>query len=187
MNYKKAKEVAIPEQNLEIDPRSKTTADGSFNYLPTGDKEEVRGTKRMLKDKRKQLLGTNMWFSAIKLAVSAGSKIYANKQKTKMAMSDAQLMHASRMAEGKEAYQGKLLEARQSDWKDEAVLIILSLPVVILAWAVVSDDPTAMDKVKLFFEMFSELPKWFTNLWILVVASIYGIKGTQIFRNGGKK
>ena len=53
-----------------------------------------------------------MWFSAIKLAVSAGSKIYANKQKTKMAMSDAQLMHASRMAEGKEAYQGKLLEAQ---------------------------------------------------------------------------
>ena len=63
-----------------------------------------------------------MWLSAIKLAVSAGSKIYANKQKTKMAMSEAQLMHASRMAEGKEAYQGKLLEARQSDWKDEAVL-----------------------------------------------------------------
>jgi len=24
-------------------------------------------------------------------------------------------------------------------------------------------------------------------LWILVVASIYGIKGTQIFRNGGGK
>ena len=46
-----------------------------------------------------------MWLSAIKLAVSAGSKIYANKQKTKIAMSDAQLMHASRMAEGKEAYQ----------------------------------------------------------------------------------
>ena len=81
-----------------------------------------------------------MWLSAIKLAVSAGSKIYANKQRTKMAMSDAQLMHASRMAE-----------------------------------------------VKLFFEMFSQLPSWFTNLWILVVASIYGIKGTQIFRNGGKK
>jgi hypothetical protein len=32
-----------------------------------------------------------MWLSAIKLAVSAGSKIYANKQKTKMAMSEAQL------------------------------------------------------------------------------------------------
>ena len=77
-----------------------------------------------------------MWFSAIKLAVSAGSKIYANKQKAKMAMSDAQLLHAERQARGEEAYQGKLLEARQSDWKDEAVLVILSMPVLVLAWAV---------------------------------------------------
>ena len=128
-----------------------------------------------------------MWFSAIKLAVSAGSKIYANKQKAKMAMSDAQLLHAERQARGEEAYQGKLLEARQSDWKDEAVLVILSMPVLVLAWAVISDDPPAIDKVKHFFDMFSQLPSWFTNLWILVVASIYGIKGTQIFRNGGGK
>ena len=128
-----------------------------------------------------------MWFSALKLAINAGSKVYANRQKTKMAMSEAQLMHAQKMAEGKAEYQGKLLEARQSDWKDEAVLIILSAPIAVLAWSVISEDPEAMDKVKLFFEMFSQLPSWFTNLWILVVASIYGIKGTQIFRNGGKK
>ena len=127
------------------------------------------------------------WFSLAKIALQAGGKIYANRQKAKVAMSDAQLMHAEKMARGEEQYQGKLLEARQSDWKDEAVLIILSLPVLVLAYAVVADDPTAMDKVKLFFEMFSQLPSWFTNLWILVVASIYGIKGTQIFRNGGNK
>ena len=128
-----------------------------------------------------------MWFSAIKLAMNAGTHIYKKKQETKMRMADAQYMHAEKMARGEESYQGKLLESRQSDWKDEAVLIILSTPIVVLAWAVISDDPTAMDKVKLFFEMFSQLPSWFTNLWILVVASIYGIKGTQIFRNGGKK
>ena len=128
-----------------------------------------------------------MWLSAIKLAVSAGSKIYANKQRTKMAMSDAQLMHAQKMAQGEEAYQGKLLEARQSDYKDEAVLIILTLPILVLAYGVFSDDVQAMDKIKVFFEHFQSLPSWFTNLWILVVASIYGIKGTQIFKNGGKK
>ena len=128
-----------------------------------------------------------MWLSAIKLAVSAGSKIYANKQKAKMAMSDAQLLHAERQARGEEAYQGKLLEARQNDYKDEFILLILSAPVLVLAWAVISEDPTAMDKVKLFFEHFATLPTWFTNLWILVVASVYGIKGTQIWRNGGGK
>ena len=54
INYKKSKPVSIPEQNLEIDPRSKTTANGSFNYIPTGDKEKVRGTKRMLAEKKKE-------------------------------------------------------------------------------------------------------------------------------------
>jgi len=124
------------------------------------------------------------WFGLAKIALQAGSKIYANKQKTKMAMSDAQLMHAQKMASGEEAYQGKLLEARQNDYKDEFVLGILSAPIIVLAWAVISDDPTAMDKVNTFFEHFSNLPKWFTNLWILVVASIFGIKGTQIFKGG---
>ena len=128
-----------------------------------------------------------MWFSAIKLAVSAGSKIYANRQKAKVAMSDAQLLHAEKQARGEEAYQGKLLEARQNDYKDEFVLGILSAPIIVLAWAVISDDPSAMDKVNIFFEHFAALPSWFTNLWILVVASIYGIKGTQIFRNNGAK
>ena len=42
-----------------------------------------------------------------------------------MAMSDAQLMHAERMARGEESYQGKLLEARQNDYKDEIVLAII--------------------------------------------------------------
>ena len=128
-----------------------------------------------------------MWFGALKLGLNAATHIYKKKQETKMKMADAQHMHAARMASGEEAYQGKLLESRQSDWKDEAVLIILSTPIVVLAWAVISDDPTAMDKVKLFFDMFSQLPSWFTNLWILVVASIYGIKGTQIFRGGINK
>ena len=53
MNYKKTKLINIPEQNVEVDPRSKTTADGAFNNIPTGDKEKVRGTKRMLTEKKK--------------------------------------------------------------------------------------------------------------------------------------
>ena len=126
------------------------------------------------------------WFSLAKIALQAGGKIYANRQRAKVAMSDAQLLHAERQARGEEAYQGKLLEARQTDLKDEFVLVILSAPIIILAWGVWSDDPAAMTKIKVFFEHFQALPSWFTNLWILVCASIFGIKGTQIFR-GGKK
>jgi len=125
-----------------------------------------------------------MWFGLAKMALQAGGKIYANRQRTKIAMSDAQLMHAQRMASGEESYQGKLLEARQNDWKDDIVLAILTLPILVLAWGVWTDDPAAMTKINIFFEHFANMPKWFTNLWILVVASVFGIKGTQIFRNG---
>ena len=126
-----------------------------------------------------------MWFSAIKLAINAGSHIYKKRQETKMRMADAQAAHAEKMAKGELEYSGKLLEARQSDWKDEFVLIVLTLPILVIAYGVFSDDPTASAKIKEFFEQFQQLPSWFTNLWILVVASIYGIKGTQIFK--GKK
>ena len=72
-----------------------------------------------------------MWLGAIKLALNAGTHIYKKRQETKMAMADAQHMHASKMARGEEAYQGKLLEARQNDYKDEVVLAILTLPIII--------------------------------------------------------
>ena len=103
------------------------------------------------------------WFSLAKIALQAGSKIYSNRQKTKMAMSDAQLMHAEKMARGEESYQGKLLEARQADYKDEIVLAILTLPIVVLAWSVWTEDPAAMAKIEIFFEYFSNLPKPYKN------------------------
>ena len=128
-----------------------------------------------------------MWFSAVKLALNAGTHIYKKRQETKMAMADAQHMHAQKMARGEETYQGKLLESRDNDWKDEIVLCILTLPILVLVYGVWSEDPAAMEKINLFFEHFKALPSWFTNLWILVCASIFGIKGTQIFSGGGKK
>ena len=128
-----------------------------------------------------------MWFGLAKMALKTGSHIYQNRQKTKAAMSDAALLHAERMARGEESYQGKLLEARQNDLKDEIVLIIISAPIVVLAWGVFSDDPAMMQKIELFFHHFGSLPIWFQTLWITVVASIFGIKGTQVFRNGAKK
>ena len=127
-----------------------------------------------------------MWFGLARLALKTGSHIYQNRQRTKAAISDAALLHAERMARGEESYQGKLLEARQNDLKDEIVLIIISAPIIVLAWGVFSDDPAMMQKIELFFHHFGSLPLWFQTLWITVVASIFGIKGTQIFRNGKK-
>jgi uncharacterized ion transporter superfamily protein YfcC len=123
-----------------------------------------------------------MWLGAIKLAVQAGSHIYKNKQKTKMLMADAQMNHAQKMAEGKAEYQGKLLESRNSDWKDEFILILLSMPILMLGFSVWSDDPTHMEKMKLFFEYFSALPFWYQTIFVGVIASVYGLKATDLIK-----
>ena len=50
----KIKVGTIPEQQVEVDPRSKTTADQSFNYIATGKPEmPVGGQKRMLAEKKR--------------------------------------------------------------------------------------------------------------------------------------
>ena len=57
------------------------------------------------------------WFSLAKVALQAGTHIFKKRQETKMMMADAQHHHAVKMAKGDIEYQGKLLEARQSDWR----------------------------------------------------------------------
>ena len=82
----------------------------------------------------------------------AAAEIYKNRQATKIAMSEAALTQAQKMKSGELEYQGKLLEARQSDWKDEFVLVVISIPVFVLGYAVFADDVEIQNKLKLFFE-----------------------------------
>ena len=50
----KIKDVKVAEQSIEVDPRSKTTADKAFNLIGTGKPEmPVRGQNRMLAEKKR--------------------------------------------------------------------------------------------------------------------------------------
>ena len=50
----KIKEVKVAEQSIEVDPRSKTTADQAFNYIATGKPElEVQGQGAVRPEKRR--------------------------------------------------------------------------------------------------------------------------------------
>ena len=50
----KIQEVKVADQSVEVDPRSKTTADKAFNLIGTGKPEmPVRGQNRMLAEKKR--------------------------------------------------------------------------------------------------------------------------------------
>ena len=123
-----------------------------------------------------------MWFSAVKLALNAGTHIYKKRKETQMLMADAQATHASRMARGELEYKQAVMTNNQQGWKDEFVLILVSAPVMLLIWSIFSDDPEIMAKVEMFFEYFNNMPFWYQALFIGVVSSIYGLKGAEIMK-----
>ena len=50
----KIQEVKVGEQEKEVDPRSKTSADKAYNYIGTGGpEEEVQGQGAVLEKKRR--------------------------------------------------------------------------------------------------------------------------------------
>ena len=123
-----------------------------------------------------------MWFNLLSMGVKTASHIYQNKQKTKQLMSDAQMRHAEKMSTGEIEYKAKVIESNDQGYKDEFVLILISVPILILGYSVFTDDPEIRNRLDIFFEYFKQLPYWYQAIFIGVVSAIYGLKGADIMR-----
>jgi hypothetical protein len=121
-----------------------------------------------------------MWFNLIGIALKTGTEIYKNKSATKIAMSEAQLMHVEKMKRGEIEFSGKISENQKADWKDEFVLITISSPLFLLAYSVFAEDEKMQQKMDMYFQKLQEMPWWIVGLWVSVVAAIYGLKATDI-------
>ena len=124
-----------------------------------------------------------MWLNLFGLAAKTGLHVYQNRQNQKRLMSDAALLHAQRMAQGKIEYKGQVLTSHEKGFKDEIVLFIIIMPIILIAWSVFSGDPAAHEKLDLFFYYFNSLPTWFVWLTVGIFGSIYGLKpGLDMFK-----
>lgn len=123
-----------------------------------------------------------MWLNLLGLGIKTASHLYKNKQETKMLMSNAEKAHAEKMARGEIDYAQLIKSDQQNSWKDEFVLILISMPILLLAWSIFSDDPEIHTKLTLFFEYFNQLPYWYQAIFIGVVSAIYGLKATDIIK-----
>ena len=123
-----------------------------------------------------------MWFNLLSMGVKTASHLYKNKQRTKQLMSDAQMRHAEKMSTGEIEYKAKVIESNDKGWKDEFVLVLISVPILILGYSVFTDDPEIRNRLDIFFEYFKQLPYWYQAIFIGVVSAIYGLKGADIMR-----
>jgi len=95
---------------------------------------------------------TNMWFGLLSTGFKTAAAIYKNKKEAQQLESLAEKNHMAKMAAGEIEYKKAVMANNNQGWKDELVLIIVVLPIVVLAWSVFSGDPQAKQKLDMFFE-----------------------------------
>jgi len=123
-----------------------------------------------------------MWFNLIGMALKTGAEVYKNKKEAQQLESVAEKNYMAKMATGEIEYQKAVMD-NQSGYKDEIVLAIVILPILVIAYSVFSGQPDAKEKLDLFFEYFNNLPDWYVWLTVGIFGSIYGLKpGLDLFK-----
>jgi uncharacterized ion transporter superfamily protein YfcC len=123
-----------------------------------------------------------MW-NLLPTLLKTGVDVFNNRQESKRLESLAERNYMERVAKGEIEYQKAVMDNNNQGWKDELVLIIVVLPIIILAWSIFSGDPEAKEKLDLFFHYFNNFPEFYKWLVLGIFGSIYGLKpGMDLFK-----
>ena len=107
-----------------------------------------------------------MWWSVIPTVIKTGAEIYKNHKQSELLESEAERRYYERMAKGEIEYQRDVYDQQDKSWKDEFVLIIVCIPIIVLSYAIISDDVNIKSKLDLFFDYFGRLHQRYQRLTI---------------------
>lgn len=86
-------------------------------------------------------------------------------------------------------WEEKMASATEKSWKDEWFSILLSLPLLGVAYSVVMNDPTIIERVNEGFAALNQLPEWYQYLLFIAVSASFGLKSADkimSMKKGGK-
>ena len=76
-------------------------------------------------------------------------------------------------------WEARMADASAHSWKDEWFTILLSMPIIFVAYGVAMDDMNVIERVQYAFEVLATLPEWFQYLLYTAVLASFGIKGVD--------
>jgi uncharacterized membrane protein len=80
-------------------------------------------------------------------------------------------------------WEASMADATKSSWKDEWFVIVLSMPLLGIAYGVAMDDPKIIDRVDRAFDVLSTTPEFYQQMLFIAVLASFGIKaGTSFFK-----
>ena len=84
-------------------------------------------------------------------------------------------------------WESKMADATKNSWKDEFFSIILSLPLIAVAYSVAMDDVSIIERVNEGFEALNKLPEWYQYLLFIAVSASFGLKSADKIMSMKKK
>ena len=72
-----------------------------------------------------------------------------------------------------------MASATKSSWKDEYLIILLTLPLWLIERAIAMDDPSMIERVNQGFKALQELPEFYQYLLYTGVLASFGVKGAD--------
>ena len=91
-----------------------------------------------------------MWMHLLKFGFKTGAEIYKNRKEAKVLESIAEKKQIQRVIDGEIEMVKTIKEHQANDWKDEIVLVLISIPLIVCAYGIFSDDPEIISKLDAF-------------------------------------
>ena len=86
-------------------------------------------------------------------------------------------------------WEDKMASATDKSWKDEFWSVILSLPILAVAYSVATDNNAVIERLNSAFDTLNTLPEWYQYLLFIAVSASFGLKSADKIMNlkKGKK
>ena len=80
-------------------------------------------------------------------------------------------------------WEAKMASGAEKSWKDEWFSVLLSLPLIGVAYTVIVDDPQIISRVNEGFAALNQLPEWYQYLLFIAVSASFGLKSADKIMN----
>lgn len=76
-------------------------------------------------------------------------------------------------------WESKMADATKGSYKDEWFALVLSTPLIAVAYSVAMDDPQVIARMNEAFSALNQLPDWYQYLLFIAVTASFGVKGAD--------
>jgi len=108
-------------------------------------------------------------------AMELGKEFLKGKADEKKAIQERKIQAIQNDAD----WEAKMADATKSSWKDEWFSLILSAPLIAVAYSVAMDDQAIIVRMNEAFTALNSLPEWYQYLLFIAVSASFGVKGAD--------